>query len=233
MENTITGIEQGLPPAGRTPGCALTRRNQTKQPTTTKSTIAPRLCATSVFYPLLLIAPRESEQQATVGGGGVGRGGGATHEYDDKEGEVREQQGEEVFFVDGTGRVNAGGGLETGPSGNLVAKGGLVSEGSTVLERKRAVRGGTGPGASGGDGEKGGSVWNSEDGEGGGVEVDANLGTFFEVPDDGREGSANFLRIKVGSCCWLCIGLGVLAAESCCCWLRWCCCCCFRVIGKR
>ncbi len=45
------------------------------------------------------------------------------------------------------------------------------------------------------------SVGNDEDeeGEGGGIEVDASIGTYFEVPDDGREGSANVLRIKVGS----------------------------------
>lgn len=114
--------------------------------------------------------------------GGTDGGGGPTNGDDKKEGEVCGQNGEDVFFVDGTGRVTAAGGLETGPIGTLVAKGGLVSEGSTVLERKRAVRDVADPG---------------EDGEGGGVEVDASLGTFFEVPDDGREGSANILRIKV------------------------------------
>lgn len=131
-------------------------------------------------------------------------GGGATPEdgvgpkpNDDNDEDSHGKNAEDVFFVDGTGRVTAAGGLESGPVGTLVAKGGLVSEGSMVLERKRAVRAGSGFSASGGAGVRGGSVWNGEDGEGGGVEVDASLGTFFEVPDDGREGSANVLRIKV------------------------------------
>eukprot|EP00903_Cladosiphon_okamuranus_P017553 g16167.t1 len=135
--------------------------------------------------------------QATVGGGGATPEDGAgTKSNDDDEGGFHGQNGDDVFFVDGTGRVTAGGGLETGPIGTLVAKGGLVSEGSTVLERKRAARDDSDFGASGGADARGGGVWNTEDGEGGGVEVDASLGTFFEVPDDGRKGSANVLRIK-------------------------------------
>ena len=137
----------------------------------------------------------------------MGGGEGATNVNDEKDGAgVHEQGGEDVFFVDGTGRVTADGGLETGPIGSLVAKGGLVSEGATVLERKRAVRDGADPGG---------------DGEGGGVEVDANLGTFFEVPDDGREGSANVLRIKVWSRLGGCVlGFWVCCPQSSrCCWL--------------
>lgn len=72
---------------------------------------------------------------------------------------------------------------------------------------------------------------------GGEVEVDVSLGTFFEVPDDGREGSCNILRIKVGIApvfIWdtffvggsslLCIRFVVLTSLLllCCC----CCCCC-------
>lgn len=139
--------------------------------------------------------------------GGRGGGGGATSEDGigtkqnvGQERQVHDQNGEDVFFVDGTGRVTAGGGLETGPIGNLVAKGGLVSEGSTVLERKRAVREDPDSHRSGGEGGRGERAWNSEGGEGGWVEVDANLGTFFEIPDDGREYSANNLRIKVRLC---------------------------------
>ena len=148
-----------------------------------------------------------------MGGAGEG-GGGATSENGvgpnrnhNKEGEIDEQSGDDVFFVDGNGRVTARGGLEAGPIGNLVAKGGLVSEGSTVFERKRAVRDRAGPGAS----RKGGGASTIENGGEGEVEVDASLGTFFEVPDDGREGSANVLRIKVS-----CRGLGGLAGI--CCW---------------
>lgn len=66
-----------------------------------------------------------------------------------------------------------------------------------MLERKRAVRGDADPSASWGEGGRGERVSTGRDREGDGVEVDANHGTFFEVPDDGREGSANVLRIKV------------------------------------
>lgn len=114
-----------------------------------------------------------------------------------------ESDGEEVFFVDGTGRIAAAGGLETGPAGSLVAKGGLVSQRSTILERKRAIRDEAGGGNASAKSGRGGagavSGGSDEEEEGGGVEVDASIGTFFEVPDDGREGSANVLRIKVGS----------------------------------
>lgn len=186
---------------------------------------APHVCTVSVLLSRTLNFSSRTRTQATVGGGGGGGGGGATSEdgagtklNDDNEGNIHQQTGEDVFFVDGTGRVTAGGGLETGPIGNLVAKGGLVSEGSTVLERKRAIRGGADPGASGQGGDKGGRVWNTEGGEGDEVEVDANLGTFFEVPDDGREGSANVLRIKVWACCGCASAFGPLTAQQGCFW---------------
>lgn len=77
-------------------------------------------------------------------------------------------------MVDGTGRVTAAGGLETHEGGHAVFGGKLTSKGPTVLERRRATRDLQGV-----------------------VEVDASVGTFFEVPDDGVAGSANVLRIKV------------------------------------
>lgn len=91
-------------------------------------------------------------------------------------------------MVDGTGRVSASGGLETGTTGNVVAGGGLVSKGKTVLEKQSATRVSYADGVGG----RGGGH-----GEAGGVEVDASLGTFFDLPDDGRKGSANVLSIKV------------------------------------
>ena len=138
-------------------------------------TAAPRL------KPLATNVPT----QATVGGdktpsGDRSQGGSQTG-----------SQPHEVFSVDGTGRVSAAGGLDTGAEGVVVAGGRLVSKGATVLEQRRAIRdGGSVDADSGGEGGGGG---------GEGVEVDADLGTFFEVPDDGIEGSANVLRIKV--CC--------------------------------
>ncbi|CAM9167242.1 unnamed protein product [Ectocarpus sp. 12 AP-2014] len=106
------------------------------------------------------------------------------------------QKGEEVFVVDGTGRVTATGGLETGPSGDLVATAGLVSRGTTILEQRRAVRQTDGaPRANSDDDEDGAESGDEGNNE---VEVDASLGTFFEVPDDGRAGSPNILRIKGG-----------------------------------
>lgn len=137
---------------------------------------------------------RLSLTQATV----AGTRNSARDSSDSSEERKQERQ-QEVFLVDGTGRVTAVGGLETGPSGNLVARGGLVSEGPTVLERRRAIRGGkaddaveakngrTGDGSDVGDRKGGDPV----------VVVDASIGTFFEVPDDGLEGSPNELRIKV------------------------------------
>ncbi|CAN0082558.1 unnamed protein product, partial [Ectocarpus sp. 8 AP-2014] len=128
--------------------------------------------------------------QATVGGG-------EQTEDDNLEQANERQRAEEVFVIDGTGRVTATGGLETGPSGNLVATGGLVSRGTTILEQRRAVRQTDGvPRANSDDDED-----DTERGDEGssGVEVDASLGTFFEVPDDGRAGSPNILRIKGGA----------------------------------
>lgn len=74
-----------------------------------------------------------------------------------------------------------------------------------MLERRRAIRreadtdalGVYGDGQGGGGGRGGGTNSDPRRVSGGVVEVDASLGTFFEVPDDGREGSANILRIKV------------------------------------
>ncbi|CAM9302579.1 unnamed protein product [Ectocarpus fasciculatus] len=128
--------------------------------------------------------------QATVGGGNQ-------TEDDNLEQENERQRGEEVFVVDGTGRVTATGGLETGPSGNLVAKGGLVSGGTTILEQRRAARLTEGAARANSDGDEGGAESGDEGSSG--VEVDASLGTFFEVPDDGRAGSRNILRIKGGA----------------------------------
>lgn len=129
--------------------------------------------------------------QATVGGGNQ-------TEADNLEQTTKRQSGEEVFVVDGTGRVTATGGLETGPSGNLVAKGGLVSRGTTILEQRRAVR--HTDSAPRADSDDDGDGAESGDERSSGVEVDASLGTFFEVPDDGRAGSPNILRIKVRLC---------------------------------
>lgn len=131
-----------------------------------------------------------------------------------KEGEPKqgEQEEQEVFAVDGTGRVTATGGLETGKSGGgIVAGGGLVSSGKTVLERRQAIRTGRSVGdrhrnqssttatedtQGEGEGDEGGEEGNPRTEE---VEVDASLGTFFEVPDDGLVGSTNSLRIAVSN----------------------------------
>lgn len=132
---------------------------------------------------------------AAVGGGNEGRGGnvgepGGTGIRNTYSGD------QEVFIVDGTGRVTAAGGVETGDGGDLVTGGGLVSKGKTVLARQRAVR--DAGGVRGGDGSGGSDGGGDGSDYGGGyVTLNADLGTFFEVPDDGRLGSANVVRIQV------------------------------------
>lgn len=150
------------------------------------------------------------KRQASVGRGDSDSGSGSDSGSASANQKGAEGEDQDVFFVDGTGRVTAAGGLETGPAGRLTAKGGLVTEGSTVLGRRRATRREIDTHALGvqvdGEANRAGAGGRVIVGE---VEVDASLGTFFEVPDDGREGSANILRIKVGVvfffglfCCW-------------------------------
>lgn len=70
-----------------------------------------------------------------------------------------------------------------------------MSRGTTILEQRRAVRQTDGaPRANSDDDEDGAESGDERSSD---VEVDASLGTFFEVPDDGRAGSPNILRIKV------------------------------------
>lgn len=87
---------------------------------------------------------------------------------------------EEVFVVDGTGRLTAAGGLRTGLGGDVIVGGGFRSSGSTVLERHRA------PARSSGV-EAGEHL----------VEVDVGVGTFFEVPEHGNAGPGNVIRLLV------------------------------------
>lgn len=92
----------------------------------------------------------------------------------------------DVFVVDGTGKITAAGGLETGARGHVVAGGRLAARGATVLEMRQARRYPTGDRST-------------VDGGSSVVVVDASDGTFFEVSDDGRSGFPNELLIKVGT----------------------------------
>lgn len=73
-----------------------------------------------------------------------------------------------------------------------------MSGGTTILEQRLAARLTEGAARANSDGDEGGAESGDEGSSG--VEVDASLGTFFEVPDDGRAGSPNILRIKVRLC---------------------------------
>lgn len=103
-----------------------------------------------------------------------------------KSADVDPCRGQDVFVVDGTGKITAAGGLETGTRGHVVAGGRLEARGATVLEMRQARRYLTGDGSA----VVGGSSV---------VVVDASDGTFFEVSDDGRSGFPNELHIKVGT----------------------------------
>lgn len=81
-------------------------------------------------------------------------------------------------MVDGTGQLTAAGGLRTGSGGDVIAGGGIESSGRTVLQRHRVAR-------------------DPDAGVGERIELDVELGTFFEVPEDGKAGSVNFIRLLV------------------------------------
>lgn len=103
-----------------------------------------------------------------------------------KSADVDSCRGQDVFVVDGMGKITAAGGLETGNHGHVVAGGRLAARGATVLEMRQARRYPTGDGSAV---DVNSSV----------VVVDASDGTFFEVSDDGRSGFPNELHIKVGT----------------------------------